>query len=120
MGRPHWRRTASAISLWLAACVFLALAPLGVAHAEAERLMPLEVTINGAKGGTWLLLERNAVLYAPRDAFEEWRLPLPDGVERLDFKGQAYSPLAAIPGFKAKVDYSSQSAELLFSPQAFA
>ncbi len=36
--------------------------------------MPLEVSINGAKTGNWLLLERGGVLYAPADAFEEWRL----------------------------------------------
>ena len=42
----------------------------------ADRLLPMEATVNGAKSGTWLFLERAGVLYAPREAFDEWRLAL--------------------------------------------
>ena len=52
-------------------------APINVpptARAAKDRLLPLEVFINSAKGGVWTLLERNGILYAPEDAFEEWRL----------------------------------------------
>jgi len=87
----------------------------------SEHIMPLEVVINGAKSGTWLLLERDGEMYAPYDAFIEWRVQLPADAKPIDFKlfDQAYWPLSAIPGYKFKLDVANQSAELLFSPQAF-
>ena len=91
----------------------------GSAPARAERLLPMEVVVNGAKSGTWLFMERAGVLYAPRDAFEEWRVQLDPTVPIVEFKGQPYSPLSAVPGFKAKVDFANQSVELLFAPEAF-
>jgi outer membrane usher protein len=86
-----------------------------------DRILPLEVVINGTKSGTWLLLEREGKLYAPYDAFVEWRVQLPDDAKPIDFKlhDQAYWPLSAVPGYKFKLDFATQSAELLFSPQAF-
>jgi outer membrane usher protein len=58
-------------------------------------------------------------LYAPREALDEWRIH-PSAEERsIDFKGQAYVPLSATPGFKSKVDYANQSIDLYFAPQAF-
>jgi len=86
-----------------------------------DRILPLEVTINGSKSGTWLLLERNGAMYAPRDAFEEWRVQLPPDTLPIDFKlyDQPYLPLSAIPGYKFKLDYASQSAQLQFSPEVF-
>ena len=87
-----------------------------------DSILPLEVIINGAKSGTWILLERDGEMYAPRDAFEEWRVQLPPDTVPIDFKlyDQPYLPLAAIPGYKFKLDYASQSAQLLFSPEVFA
>ena len=82
--------------------------------------MPLEVIVNGARSGAWLLVERAGVLYAPVDAFQEWRVQVRPDAPRLEFKGQEYRALSSIPGFRAKVDYANQSVELLFSPQAFA
>lgn len=84
-----------------------------------ERIFPLEVTVNGAKGGTWVFVERAGVLYAPRDAFEEWRVQLKPDAAAIDFKGEKYWPLSAVPGFKAKVDFATQSVTLLFSPESF-
>ena len=82
--------------------------------------MPLDVIINGARGGTWVLVERGGSLYAPRDAFEEWRLAIAADAPRVEFKGQEYFALSAVPGFRSKVDLANQSVELTFSPQAFA
>jgi outer membrane usher protein len=87
--------------------------------ASQDKIFPLDVTVNGAKGGTWVFIERNSVLYAPRDAFDEWRIQLKAGVVPIDFKGETYWPLSAVPGFKAKIDYGTQSATLLFDPQSF-
>lgn len=86
----------------------------------ADRVMPMEVVVNGARSGTWLFLERAGVLYAPRDAFEEWRVQLTPGAQAVDFRGEPYWPLSAVAGFRAKMDFANQSVELLFSPQAFA
>jgi outer membrane usher protein len=88
--------------------------------ASTARLLPLEVTVNGAKSGTWLLVENLGELYAPRDAFEEWRLRVDPAAVPLTFRGTEYLPLSAIPGYGAKVNFGNQSVELTFSPQAFA
>jgi outer membrane usher protein len=61
-------------------------------------------------------------MYAPFDAFTEWRVQLSPDAQPIDYKfdGQEYWPLSAVPGYKLKMDFASQSAELLFSPEAFA
>jgi outer membrane usher protein len=84
-----------------------------------DRILSLEVVINGAKSGTWLLVERAGDLYAPRDAFEEWRVQKRADVPSIRFKGEDYWPLSAVPGYRAKIDFATQSVELLFSPDAF-
>jgi outer membrane usher protein len=94
--------------------------PTDAAMAAVERVLPLEVVVNGTKFGTWLLLERQGELYAPRDAFDEWRLQLPTTTQTVKYRGTQYLPLTAIPGFTAKVNFANQSVELTFSPQAFA
>lgn len=95
--------------------------PASTSTVGADRILPLEVIINGAKSGTWLLLERNGAIYAPREAFEEWRIQLPSDTQPIDFRlhEQTYWPLAAVPGYKFKLDYANQSAELQFSPEVF-
>lgn len=93
-----------------------ALQPAGA----AERLLPLEVTVNGSKQGSWVLLERLGVLYAPMDAFEEWRVQPRGEAQGVSHKGTTYLPLSAIPGFSARVNFANQSLDLTFSPQAFA
>ena len=92
------------------------------ARKAKDPIMPLEITVNGAKAGTWLLLERDGAMYAPRDAFEEWRVELPPSTKPIDFKlnDQTYWPLSAVPGYKFKLDFANQSAELTFSPEVFA
>ena len=89
---------------------------------QVNRILPLDVVVNGAKMGTWLLVERNGEIYAPADAFSEWRVQLPPDTKPIDFRleGQAYYPLSAIPGYKFKLDSVNQIAQILFSPEAFA
>lgn len=84
-----------------------------------DRVLPFEAIVNGAKGGVWVFVERKGVLYAPRDAFEEWRVQLEPGAATIEFKGETYWPLSAVPGFKSKVDYPNQAIELMFSPEVF-
>lgn len=106
------------IALVLWTCAAAAQTP--PANPGEDHVVPMEVTVNGAKSGTWLFLERGGVLYAPRDAFEDWRVELQPGTPSSDFKGVPYFPLSAVAGFEAKMDFANQSVELSFSPQAFA
>ena len=85
-----------------------------------DRILPLEVTVNGSKSGTWPLLERSGILYAPRDAFEDWRVQTHGDAAVIKYRGTEYLPLSAIPGFSAKVNFGNQSIDLSFSPQVFA
>jgi len=89
------------------------------ARAANDRLLPLEVFINSTKGGVWTLLERNGILYAPEDAFEEWRLNRRPSAQDIDFQGQRWYALSAIPGFEARLNFAEQSVDLIFSPSAF-
>lgn len=88
--------------------------------ALTERLLPLEVSINGAMGGAWTLFERDGVLYAPEDAFEEWRVKRRPNAVGVSYRGQTWYPLASVPGFEARLNFANQSMELVFSPAAFA
>ena len=101
-----------------AVCAFLCSAP-PLAAAELDRLLPLEVVINGYNSGTWLLLEYDGKLYAPHDAFEDWRVQLPAEAQSIAYKGQNYWPLFTVPGYQAKLNTAEQSLQLLFSPSVF-
>jgi outer membrane usher protein len=85
-----------------------------------DRLLPLEVTVNGSKSGVWLFVERAGALYAPREAFDEWRVSLNPEAKGITFRGEDYRPLASVPGYRSKIDFASQSLDLNFSPEAFA
>lgn len=130
----HWRTFAkwplTAAVTWTGSAVAQALPPSAApppaaalqagTGASTERLLPLEVTVNGAKGGTWLLVEKLGALYAPLDAFEEWRVQADPTAQPITYRGEQYLPLSSIPGYGAKVDFGNQSVALTFSPQAFA
>ncbi|MBI2770306.1 MAG: fimbrial biogenesis outer membrane usher protein [Burkholderiales bacterium] len=91
-----------------------------LASPPVERFIPLDVTINGAKGGTWPFFERMGVLYAPREALEEWRVQVRPNIQPVTVRGGEYWPLSAVPGFGSRINFPNQSIELTFSPQAFA
>ncbi|MBL8512520.1 MAG: fimbrial biogenesis outer membrane usher protein [Betaproteobacteria bacterium] len=94
--------------------------PTPTADAQRARFLPLDVTINGAKTGNWLLMEKNGVLYAPEDAFEEWRVNRrPDSVP-VQERGQTWFALTAIPGFQSQLDVANQALDLKFQAAAFA
>jgi outer membrane usher protein len=83
-------------------------------------MLPLEVSVNGAPSGSWVLLERAGALYAPADAFEEWRVTLRPTAVPFEHQGQQWFALSAVPGFDAQLDFANQSVDLKFQPQAFA
>lgn len=80
---------------------------------------PFDVTVNGSKSGTWVLLEYLGELYAPLDAFAQWRLQPSPMRPPLRFRRLDYYSLGAIPGYTSKVDFSNQSVDLNFAPNAF-
>lgn len=86
--------------------------------AGGQRLLPLEVTINGMAVGNWVLLDLGGKLYAGTEAFEEWRLNRTTG-EPVNYRGQLWFPLASVPGYEARFDPAAQSVKLTFLPQAF-
>ena len=96
------------------------LSPTTKPVASADRVLPMAVTVNGVEGGVWLLVEHDGALYAPGAAFEEWRVLLNAEIKPINFKGQNFWPLSAIPGYLSKTNFANQSVELQFSPQAFA
>ena len=72
MGRLGGLALVATVLLALALAMPTALAQPAAAAPEkrAPRLIPLEVVVNGARSGTWLLLESEGALFAPRDAFD--------------------------------------------------
>lgn len=120
------RRHSALLALTLLTCAGTATAePISLSVTEKpivinDRILPMEVTINGAKSGTWLFVERAGTLYVERDAFEEWRIIVNADTKAIEFKGQQYWPLSAVPGYNAKIDFANQSVDLLFAPQSFA
>ena len=111
---------ALALSFGLTVAVAQGSAEAPLATAPAERFMPLDAIINGAKGGTWPFVERSGLLYAPREALEEWRVQLHPGIQSIKLRGGEYLPLSAISGFSSKINFPNQTIELTFAPQVFA
>jgi outer membrane usher protein len=93
--------------------------PAGPASALRERLVPLDVKINDAPGGTWAFLERNGALYVPQEAFDEWRLRRPAETTAITLRGQRWYPLSNLPGYQVRMNESTQSLDLVFAPGAF-
>ncbi len=117
--RAWFSGAAGSIAAVLIAAILAGAGPARAQQAP-DRILPLEVTVNGSKSGTWPLLERSGMLYAPRDAFEEWRVQTHGDAAVIKYRGTDYLPLSAIPGFSAKVNFGNQSIDLDFSPQVFA
>ncbi|MES2053808.1 MAG: fimbria/pilus outer membrane usher protein [Pseudomonadota bacterium] len=83
------------------------------------RMLPLEVSVNGAPVGSWVLLERGGTLYAPAAAFDEWRVNRRASAVPFTHLGQEWYALSAVPGFDAQLNFANQSVDLKFQPQAF-
>lgn len=89
-------------------------------RAASQRFIPMDVTVNGAHSGSWLLLEAGGMLFAPAEAFEDWRVSRDPNVKPTEVRGQQWYPLSAVPGFTSRTDFANESIELRFSPTAFA
>lgn len=87
--------------------------------AGTPRLVPMEVMLNGANVGNWLLLQTADGFHAPREALDAWRVTPPKESDRLRFQQESWYALSSIDGYDAKFDPTRQSLELRFAPTAF-
>jgi outer membrane usher protein len=105
----------------------LACALLQARHAAAqsrdsetgERVLPVEVTVNGGSGGIWPIVSRDGVLYAPVEAFTAWRLQVRPDTPTVEYRGFRYLPVAAVTGIQAKLDADKGTLQLSIPPEAF-
>ncbi len=86
----------------------------------ALRMLPLEITVNGAQVGSWVMLERGGTLYASTDAFDEWRVNRRSSAMPFTHLGQQWYVLSSVPGLEAQFNFANQSLDLKFHPKAFA
>ena len=98
----------------------IAAAPAAPAASSALRILPLEVRVNGAPGGSWPLLEKDGMLYAVEEAFEEWRLNRRENAQPIVHRSQSWYALGSVPGYESRLNFADQSIDLVFSPSAFA
>lgn len=84
-----------------------------------EKVLPLDVVINGHKVGSWMLIEHEDMLYAPKEAYEEWRVSYRGNAVQLNFLGQEYIALAAVPGYESNIDYGTQTINVTFDSASF-
>jgi outer membrane usher protein len=79
----------------------------------------LDVEINGQHPGIALLLrDAEGHLWARREDFALWRLPLPQA-DPLTEQDEAYYPLSALPGLVYRIDEAAQAALLTAPPRLF-
>ena len=84
------------------------------------RWRPLDVSINSVPVGNWLLLEVDGRVYAPADAFTEWRIARPPEQGSIRARQQTWYRLDTIPGFTARLNAAEQSLAIEFAAHAFA
>jgi outer membrane usher protein len=111
--------------LWSAmlACSVLHAAPSAAQNRQpetGERVVPVEVTVNGGAGGIWPIVVRDGVLYAPAEAFTSWRLLVRPETPSIDYRGLAYVPIGAITGVESKLDPDKGTLQLTVPGEAFA
>jgi outer membrane usher protein len=93
--------------------------PATAPSAVDDRIVPLEATVNGDRAGAWPFVERQGSLFATADAIAEWRLRLPPDARPIRVRGTEFYPLATFEGYSARVNYSTLTVDLTFSPDAF-
>lgn len=119
-----WRssraRTPLSWTILLACALHLAPANAQTQAVETgERVLPVDVSINGGAGGIWPIVSRDGVLYAPVDAFSHWRLQVRPDTPAIDYRGFRYYPVSGVTGVEARLDPDTATLELTIPPDAF-
>lgn len=84
-----------------------------------ERVLPVEVTINGGAGGIWPIVSRDGVLYAPADAFGSWRLQVRPETPAIEYRGFRYFALGSVTGLESRLDTNKGTLDLSIPADAF-
>jgi outer membrane usher protein len=113
---PVFRVTALACSLLLALPANSQTNPVET----AERVLPLDVVINGTEGGIWPILERGGIVYVPADAFSSWRVRTPADAAVVEYRGLRYLAVTSLPGAKAKLEPEKYVLSLTVPAESFA
>jgi outer membrane usher protein len=87
--------------------------------AAAPKPLPVEVIINDVANGSWLLLESQGVIYAPLEAFGEWRLVRRPAAQPIQHGGQSWVSLHSVAGLEARLDRAAQAMVINVPPAAF-
>jgi hypothetical protein len=86
----------------------------------ATRIIPLEVSINGARAGSWVLMERGGALYAQLDAVRGMAHQPRSRARRRSLPGETWYPARFAAGLRGALQPGEQSLQLNFNPAAFA
>jgi outer membrane usher protein len=86
---------------------------------KSSHLRLVDVTLNQAPVGQWTLLDHEGELYATPEILQQWRISLPSGAASIEFRDASWWPLYALPGYRARFDFSTQALQLEFAPEAF-
>lgn len=95
-------------------------APQTPAVETAERVLPVEVSINRGPGGIWPIVSRGGILYAPVEAFAQWRLQVRPDTPVMEYRGFRYYPIPAVPGVQTELDEAKATLDLRVPGGAFA
>lgn len=84
------------------------------------RVLPLEITINGTPAGQWVFLERDGILFATDETFEEWRVNRRPSAQSIDFRNEKWFSLASVPGYQqGNINFTTNTVALEFAGQSF-
>lgn len=104
------------------ACTLLNLTPAASqtkATETGERVLPVEVTVNGGAGGIWPIVSRDGVLYAPVEAFATWRLQVRPDTPVIEYRGFRYQAVTAVTGLEARLDAEKATLQLAVAADSF-
>lgn len=95
-------------------------APQTAAVETAERVFPLEVTINKTPGGIWPIVARGELLYAPPEAFASWRVQIPPDTPSIEYRGLRYVLVSGTAGLTSRLDAEKNILDIAVASESFA
>src|SRR5437667_107700 len=90
--------------------------PLGASYEQV--LLVVDFNRQGLNDTALFVKDRLTALYVSLTDLKRWRLRIP-AVPLISVQGEAYVPLAALPGVVAKLNDATQTLDIQVSPEAF-